>query len=371
VGEFDADLALFAGYLAHVEASTQYVNWRRDNCGKGQGGSAVSPAAGSDVALWDAFRAKVLAGATPIPPDLKTAIGDSFVDAGKMGLSITRLIGQLGPLPPPAPPPPANTVWNWDFAELAPPNVTAMFDYSGTPSPAPGLQASPTGRIALVTAPDGVGRALRCEIRDSDPPWPNNTANDRAHTKTDYHTAYGGPIAVGDKIYFDMELWLPQNDPVGERFDYPLGNWYRIMEPHDQWGLYACCFGMVADGLTLNNCFFPLRIGAGGPPSYAGPWTYRPLFRMTNADGSWYMPNFNRRLHIRYGGRFAPDASGYYEAWVDGINVIPRTNHATMFEGDFGEDIMLGPYKGTTAGSSFCHYGASVMYFTKFSVEKS
>jgi hypothetical protein len=126
VGEFDADLALFGGYLAHVEASTQYKTWRRDNCGKGAGGTPSAPAAGSDVALWDAFRAKVLAGASPVPPDLKTEIGDSFVGAGRMGMSISRLVGMMAPIPPP-PPPPGGGVLRGNFTDFF-----TQWGYSGS-----------------------------------------------------------------------------------------------------------------------------------------------------------------------------------------------------------------------------------------------
>jgi hypothetical protein len=106
VGDYAADLALFGEFIAHLEASKQYAAWRRDNCGKGIGGTPSHPAAGTDVALWDAFKAGVLAGETPVPPDLKTTIGDAFVDAGKEAMSISHLVGALqNPYPPDQPPP--------------------------------------------------------------------------------------------------------------------------------------------------------------------------------------------------------------------------------------------------------------------------
>lgn len=104
--EWDDDLELFQKFLEDLGASKQYTNWRRDNCGKAQGGTPTSPAPGTDVALWDAFKDDVLAGKTPLSPDLKTAIGDAFVHAGEMSMSISRLVGAMrNPFPPPDPPP--------------------------------------------------------------------------------------------------------------------------------------------------------------------------------------------------------------------------------------------------------------------------
>ena len=125
MGEHAYEEALFARYVAALEDSTQYRNWRRDNCGKAAGGTPSNPAPGSDVAKWDALRAKVLAGAESAPlPVMQTKIGDSFVVAGELGMSVSHFLAQLGRTPgQPAPvldklawappvPAPGNTV-NW------------------------------------------------------------------------------------------------------------------------------------------------------------------------------------------------------------------------------------------------------------------
>jgi hypothetical protein len=55
------------------------------------------------------------------------------------------------------------------------------------------------------------------------------------------------------------------------------------------------------------------------------------------------------------GVRFAPDSSGWFEAWVDGNNVLPRTNHATMWLNDPGMYFKQEIYK--SKGSTLSQRG--------------
>jgi Polysaccharide lyase len=69
------------------------------------------------------------------------------------------------------------------------------------------------------------------------------------------------------------------------------------------------------------------------------------------------------------GVRFAPDSSGWFEAWVDGNNVLPRTNHATMWLNDPGMYFKQEIYKskGSTypSGASVIYYGPTSIGLTK------
>jgi Polysaccharide lyase len=69
------------------------------------------------------------------------------------------------------------------------------------------------------------------------------------------------------------------------------------------------------------------------------------------------------------GARFAPDSSGWFEAWVDGVNVAPRANMPTMWTGDSRMYYKQGLYKNKS--SSFPG-GRSVIYFgpTRISYSK-
>lgn len=285
-----------------------------------------------------------------------------------------RLKALEHPAPPPPPPPTGNFVFDASgMANISDPPWSTAFSYASpgyvdVSESGPITQTS-DGRVKVTAAPDGVGTALRCEIRDSDLPWPVNTANDRAHLRVADGYTWGKPaLTVGEVYYFDFELWLPNNNPVGEHFDYPTGNWLRLWEPHDHWGLYSSCFSVVSDGLPLNNAWMPLRVSDGGAPTGSHSWSYYPLFQLTNSDGSWHTQNFNRRLHIRYGGRFAPDNSGWFEAFVDGSPVVPRRNGPTMWAGDESMYLVPGLYKASS--SNFVHTGACVLYYMNMRIEK-
>lgn len=347
-------------FVPNIQGSSYHPKWVRSNPG--------------EASKWEAYRDACIAhvGGDPVPavPSLATKYGKALVAAGKEHVSVTD-IGAALPAPeePPPPSPTGTLTLNEDWADMSNPPWTWIFTSTanGSRAPADGLQTTSDGRVRVVTAPDGVGRALRTEMLDSDPGWPPSPTTDRSHIGASTTTTFGRPIAVGDIYYFDFELWLPLNNPAGEYFDYPLNQWYRLWEPHEQTGSRWSCFSLTSSGLPMNNAWMPLWL-QGGDFNNPYPVAKYPLFQLTNSDGSWHTQNFNRRLHIRYGGRFAPDLSGWFEAFVDGQQVIPKTFHATMWIGDYGQYLQCGQYKAN--GDNFPHYGRSVVYYLKTTVER-
>jgi hypothetical protein len=88
----------------------------------------------------------------------------------------------------------------------------------------------------------------------------------------------------------------------------------------------------------------------GSPTNPPPVWNVN-LWQITDASGNRVMANHNRWIDLVWGVRFAPDSTGWLEVWVDGVNVLPRTNHATMWSGDSGMYLKQGLYK--SAASSY------------------
>ncbi len=260
------------------------------------------------------------------------------------------------------PPPVNDAYYTANFTQFTNPPFTTIQTYSGsgnnTSFP---MTQSPDGRVACVAAPDAVGNAWRFELRNGDL-WPSNTAYMRSDLQWNGHTEWNqSGINVGDIRWFDIELWLP----LGE-FDYPRTNWMRLVEPHTGAPTWSC-FSIVGEGMSTHPAWMTLKL-AGGTQGSTQYMQHLPIFQMTNANGSWYTPNFNRRMRLRWGGRWAPDFTGWYEFWVDNVNVLPRTNHPTMWAGDTGEYLKAGPY--ISASSNFPS-GKTVFYITKLDISYS
>lgn len=233
----------------------------------------------------------------------------------------------------------------WDSVQ------TYAYAPSGGANPGAGIQADPSGRLSLVTAPDGVGRALRYEIRQSDPAWA--TGNPPVH-----RCQLGAPTtaiwnqsqaAIGDIRWFDFELWLPTEFDWGRQ-------WNAYIGVHPSGSTGSGTFNIVCEPWGAAHPHW-IALKTGGTNR-----SFRNLIQLSNSNGTPYTPNRNRRIHLRYGGRFAADNTGWAEAWVDGVNVVPRFNTQTTWADDFGTYMKLGPYKDRPDAYPT---GQTVMYVTR------
>jgi chitodextrinase len=232
---------------------------------------------------------------------------------------------------------------------------------AGSVAPAAAGQAQDaSGRLSFGAAPDGNGRAARFEIRDSDPGWPNDPTVDRTQLAASTQATWNkSAVAVGDIRWFDVEFYLP-ND-----FDFarnPGWNSYVGLHPGSAtgWG----CFNISID-YQSDPAYMTFKVAGGSPVGTTANLKYINLFQVTNADRTPYAPNRNRRIRVVYGARFAPDNTGWLEIWVDGVNILPRTNRPTMWAGDTGSYFKIGPYKNKAD-----HFpsGKSVLYITKLAI---
>jgi len=261
--------------------------------------------------------------------------------------------------------------FNEDFVNISTPEWDSVQTYyyapagGANPGPPPGVQGDPSGRLSLVTAPDAVGRALRLEIRNGDGKWNNQSPEvTRCQLGAPTTSIWDEPVmTVGDIRYFDMELWIP------DEFDYARNTWNALIGIHPSGSTGWGCFNIVVEGHSgNNNAFIDLKLGGGSPPGTTAHLAYYNLIRLTDGSGNIYAPNRNRRIHLRYGARFAPDFSGWAEAWVDGVNVLPRFNHPTCWADDFHQYMKLGPYKLRSASYPS---GKTVIYFTRIQIGRT
>ncbi len=264
--------------------------------------------------------------------------------------------------------------YHYDLVGINDPPWTSIQTDFGGGAYGPGntnVQTSTDGySVGLVTAPDAVGRALRFELRDSSIPWPPSPDGKRSQLQmSETQTWNGAPFSVGTERWFYYELWLPNNNPSGEYFDWGRNNWNTWIGLHpntgntsgQQWG----CFDLGTDGPYTHPFYMTWKMAGGGGVNPRDTLIYPRLFQLTNADGTRYAPNYNRRIQLLIGGQFSPtNAGGWMEAWVDGINVVPRFSHATMWTGDTSAYFKCGPYKSSASNCTFPTNGKSIMYFT-------
>jgi Polysaccharide lyase len=222
--------------------------------------------------------------------------------------------------------------------------------------------ATADGRVAVVPDPaGGGGYCSRHEIRDSDSGWPSNTTLDKAEVRTlaEYTFDRVGGAVEGDVRWFSTSCYMPYNDP-GEKFEWATGggnNFTDIMELHS---------GSSGQFSAISMSWYP------GTPQYArfrvfgGDYANPPavtninLWQITDSGGNRVMANHNRWIAIDWGIRFADDASGWFEVWVDGVNVLPLWNHATMWTADPAMYFKQGQYK---EAASVFPSGVSVLYW--------
>jgi chitodextrinase len=260
----------------------------------------------------------------------------------------------------PSTPSTSSYYYNLDFSQLAEPPWTSIQTHAqpGYYEPSTPVQQSSDGRVALVGAPDGVGKALRFELDNGDT-WPLDTSVDRSQLAMSTQATWNkSALQVGDVRWFDYEIYMPT------AFDFPRTNWFTLIGIHpggNSWG--ACDLGF--DGVGSNSVWMTWKVAGGSTTGSTANLKYIPLWQLTNADGSKYSPSYNRRIHLVVGARFAPDNTGWLEIWVDGKNVFPRTNRPTMWAGDTSSYLKIGPYK---SESSPFPSGKSVIYFTRVAI---
>ena len=257
-------------------------------------------------------------------------------------------------------PPTASYYYNFDFSQIAEPPWTSIQTHAqpGYYDPTTPVQQSSDGRVSLVGAPDGAGKALRFELDNGDT-WPLDTSVDRSQLQMSTQQTWNrSALQVGDVRWFDYEIYMPTT------FDFPRTNWFTLIGLHpgsNTWG--ACDLGF--DGVGSNSVWMTWKVAGGSPVGSTSNLKYIKLWQLTNADGSKFAPSYNRRIHLVVGARFAPDNTGWLEIWVDGVNVYPRTNRPTMWTGDTASYLKIGPYK---SESSPFPSGKSVIYFTRVAI---
>lgn len=259
---------------------------------------------------------------------------------------------------------PSTAYINYDFVDIRNPPWTTIQTYygSGNSPVGVGVQGDPPGRVQLVTAPDAVGRALRFELNNNEP-WPPLTVGSRSQLQAGSGTTTWGPngFSYGCVRWFDFELWLPN------AFDYARANWNLIFGLHPSvatgWGTFEMT---IENNPSAHPQYMQMKIAGGSPVGTLANLHFYNLFQVTNANGTPYAPNRNRRISVVLGGKFASDNSGWFEAWVDGVNVRPRVNGPIMWTGEGGGQYMkIGPYK---KASSDYPSGETVLYYTKVAV---
>jgi hypothetical protein len=168
-----------------------------------------------------------------------------------------------------------------------------------------------------------------------------------------------GGAVVGDVRWFSNRIYMPYISG-GEKFEWAQGGSNAFIDILD---LHPGSSGRFP---AISLSWYPgtpqyarFRVFGGNYASPPPVWNVN-LWQLTDASGNRVMANHNRWIDLVWGVRFAPDSSGWFEVWVDGVNVLPRTNHATMWSGDSGMYLKQGLYK--EAASSFPS-GRSVIYF--------
>jgi hypothetical protein len=256
--------------------------------------------------------------------------------------------------------PPSNAYFNETFVNISNPEWETVQTYSGSFNPGSGVQQDSSGRLSMVAAPDGTGRALRFEIRNSDPGWANDTSVHRCQLGASTQSIWNQSVAaIGDVRWFDFELWLP------DEFDWAR-DWNAMIGIHPSSSTGWGCFNIVIEPYSNSHPhWIQFKLAGGSPPGSTANLRYHNLIQLSNADGSIYAPNRNRRISLIYGGKFNPDGTGWAEAWVDGVNVLPRENGPTCWTDDFHQYMKLGPYKNR---SPQYPSGKTVLYVTRASI---
>ena len=304
---------------------------------------------------YNRVKAYVEGGSAPSPWPT-TLLGD--------GLALVER-GRRAAAPAPTPPPSDayfvndystqdfRTPWTTLFSHTSP----GWVDVSGAPT-----RTTPDGRVAVASDPDGSGYAARMEMRDSDPGWASSPTLQKSEVRTvTQQTMNKSTLSVGDVRWFSTRIWLPDN--AQERFEWPTSGadtFFTILGIHPG---SSSMGGATSIEWYAGSKWVTFRLNGGTPPG--GATESVPLWRLLNDDGSRYAPSYNRWIDLVFGVRFAPDSTGWFEAWVDGVNVYPRKNRPTMWAGDTTPYFKYGLYK--QKSSSFPS-GKSVIYFGRTTI---
>jgi hypothetical protein len=209
----------------------------------------------------------------------------------------------------------------------------------------PGITAAPNGRAAVVTNPYGAGKVLRLEIRNSDPPTGANTFQKCELGSYEPATWLGGSWVDGVEFWVMMEMYLPDSG-AGEQFGLASGGingFTNIADLHPSSS--SGVPGLALGGYSTTNLQF-----YSGVPGYV---QRRDFIDITNPA------NRNRKLTVIIGAKVAT-SGGWVEAWLDGVNTIPRFSQHTAEASESGPYWKQGLYKESSA--SFPN-GGSVIYF--------
>lgn len=213
----------------------------------------------------------------------------------------------------------------------------------------PARQSSADGRVSVVANPYGAGNVLRCEIRDSDP-FPTSLAKAEIGSyKT--MTWPDGSFSQGRELWIRKELYLPNDFSMASGGANPftvLGD----LHPNSNSGIPALNLG----GYSTTN----VQLSVGLSPN-----TQRLDFIPINSG------NRNRKLEILIGMKVAV-SGGWVEAWLDGVNVIPRLSKAMAESSEVGPYWKEGLYTSSDAsfvgGRSIVYHGRTIIGQTKASV---
>jgi chitodextrinase len=262
------------------------------------------------------------------------------------------------PPPPPPPPPPttpsvtAHFISDWSTGKIGYKPWATIFQ-PGTPSyvdvglyGSPALASAPSNRVAVVPNPYGGGNVLKCEIRNSDPST-GSTDYQKAELGSVEDVTWNGQWSNGQEIWISMELYLPDS------FGLASGGFTNLMDMHPNSG--SGVPGLGLGGYSATN----IQLYAGVP----GSLQRKDFIPLTSA-------NRNRKLNVLIGAKIG--TSGWVEAWLDGVNVIPRFNAVTAEASESGPYFKQGLYKMTADsfpnGGSTIYFGHTYIGNTKASV---
>lgn len=221
---------------------------------------------------------------------------------------------------------------------------------------------TPDGRVAVVANPSGPGNAVRYEIRDSDPGWPNNTQLQKSESRTvPQYTWNQSSAPVGGVRWFSREFYLPYG---AEKFEWAhsgSNNYTDLGDLHPGSGSAwpAFSFNWYPTSGDVNT-YFKIRV-AGGPTINSTQYLEEiNLWALTDGSGNRVMANHNVWKEVIWGMKLAADNTGWLEVWVDGVNIYPRKSRPTMWGGDTGMYYKQGLYKQRDA--RFPETGKSIYY---------
>ncbi len=338
----DADRIFPDEYLPNEQASSAHKKWEQAN-------------PNGDAPKWRTYRDAVLAykanGQQPVAPAMATAHGRALVAAGKSHMSVTDLGSVWVPPEPPVEPPTTNAyfVSDWDTVNngLMKWEPWATLFQVGTPTTidlglfgGPGISAAPNGRAAVVTNPwTGSGKLLRLEIRNSDPASGTNPFQKEELGSYEPATWPDRQWVNPSELWIMMEWWLPDGFGLASGGSNAFTN-LADLHPSSNSGIPALGLGGYS---TTNIQFY------AGIPGQLQRKNFIPLIAA----------NRNRKLTIVIGAKIAT-SGGWAEAWLDGVNTIPRFNVNTAEATENGPYWKQGLYKYTD--STFPGTGC-VVYF--------